>query len=84
MGQSDRTPVQLGSIDAATLTRQNLTRLSLGSIRSRLYRLNSCSLTVNSNSIMVAPARILLPQASRPLAQSHARDPGPGPMYGKE
>ena len=63
-GQSARTHVPTQVIDTATMTQQNLTRLNLDSIHSRLHRLNSRLLTVTSNLIMVAHARILLPQAA--------------------
>jgi hypothetical protein len=79
-GQTARTHVPIRVVDTATLTQQNLTRLNLGSLCSRLHRLNSRLLTATSNSIMVAHARIWLPQAAHAVAQSHTRGPGSGPL----
>ncbi|KAF2266006.1 hypothetical protein CC78DRAFT_578577 [Lojkania enalia] len=79
-GNRARAHVPIRVVDTATLTQQNLTRLNLGSIRSRLHRLNSRLLTATSNSIMVAHVRIWLPQAVHAVAQSHTRGPGSGPL----
>lgn len=79
-GQSARTHGPTRIVDTATLTQQNLPRLNLSSIRSRLHSLSSRLLTVTLNSIIVAHARNWLPQAAHAVAQSHTRGPGSGTL----
>ena len=71
-GQSAHTHVPTRVVDTATLTQQSLTRLNLGLRASRLH------------SVIVAHARIWLPQAAHAVAQtaqSHTRGPGSGPLF---
>lgn len=60
MGQSDRTHVLTWFVDTATLTQQKYGRLNLGSIGSRLHRLNSRSTHARSRSTQAQSRSLML------------------------